>query len=447
MGSLVTNPAGLGLYVKSDISFTPGYSQTTSKTQTGAANLSDTRSSLNIGNFGIAFTNRLPDDDNTSEWRSGTFAFGITRLNDFNQRYRYRNTTTDNRSLFQRFREPRVSYDDIDNEFQTGYTSLDGLAYGTYLSEFVGTPPNDALVLTPRNGEIVQEETVQTSGAQTQFDFGYGASFRDKLYIGGALGIVSTRYNETRDFTETENDPSTPFTSLLRRNTLETQGTGVNFRLGLIYRPTDMVRLGASVQTPTFSKLTDSYGASLRTNFSEEPFPNTGTSRAESTAPGEYSYNLTTPFRATGGAAVILGKYGFVTGDVEYVNYSQARLNGDGSDSGAGVFDVENEAVSNTYGSAVNFRGGVEGRFDVFRVRAGFAHNGDPFKTSTFNRAQNYFTGGLGLYQRNVYIDLAGVYNTDDSYTSAYTLASGLQPVIGVKTNRFTTSVTVGVNF
>jgi hypothetical protein len=450
LGSLVSNPAGLGLYVKSDASITPGFGQLSTKAQVGSAGITDQRSSLILSNLGVAFTNRLTDDDNSSEWRSGTFAFGITRLNDFNSRYHYRNTTSDDRSLFQRLREPRVSYDDIDKEYQdNAYTSLDGLGYATYLTNFYRSriTGGDSLGTIRRAGDINQEETVETSGGQTQFDFGYGASYRDKLYIGGAVGIVSTRYKETRDFQETESDPSTPFTNLLRRNTLETKGTGVNFRLGVIYRPSDYMRFGLSVQTPTFSKLTDSYGASIQSNFSSEPYTGAGvTSASETTQPGEYTYQLTTPFRATAGAVFLLGKHAFVSGDVDYVNYSQARLSGADGD-GASVFSVENEAISDTYGKALNYRAGIEGRFEVFRVRAGYARYGDPFKTATFDRAQNFYTAGVGFAQRNFYLDLAGVYNTSDSYTSSYTIASGRQPVIGVKGDRFVTSITVGVNF
>ena len=55
-----------------------------------------------------------------------------------------------------------------------------------------------------RQGPITQNETVTTKGSLSQFDLGYGGSYRDKLYVGGGIGIVSLNRTRTagRSFTE-----------------------------------------------------------------------------------------------------------------------------------------------------------------------------------------------------------------------------------------------------
>jgi len=464
LGNLSSNPAGLGMFRKSELSFTPGLGLGQAEAQAlgdGSA-ITDTRNSFHIGSFGAVFTRRLADDDNSSDWRGGSFGIGFTRLNDFNSQYRYATTVSEDRSLFERLRHPSQvngsldgAYDDIDSQYQNDeYTSLDGLAYAAYLTAFYGkkkNPTQDSLGTIRRTGPISQTETVLTTGSQNQFDFAYGASYRDRLYIGGSLGIVTTHYNETRTFQETEaNDPNntTAFLSLRRRDEVQTRGTGFNLKVGAIYRANDFVRLGASIQTPTFTRLTDTYSTSLDTKFSSSPQTGvTATSASVKSLPGEYSYSLTTPFRASGGAAVTIGKHGFVTGDVEYVNYSQAHLGSDTESGNDYTFDAENSNVKSLYHSAVNLRVGGEARLDVFRIRAGYARYGDPYKTSDFDRMQQYFTAGLGLRQRNFFLDVAGVYALEKKYSQSYSLANNTAPIISVDGNRYTTSITIGTTF
>ena len=155
----------------------------------------------------------------------------------------------------------------------------------------------------------------------------------------------------------------------------------------------------------------------------------------------DFTYNLTTPFRANGGTAVTLGKHGFVTGDVEYVGYGQARFRTEtpNADDDA-AFAIENSNIQTRYKSTVNVRVGAEGRFDVFRARLGYARYGDPYKADTNNeRVQNFYTAGVGLRQGNFFLDAAAVYTTLDQLYTPYSLNNGLQPVIKVNNNRFTT--------
>lgn len=449
IGNISSNPAGLGLFQQSEVNLTLGYGadNTSSTYNNTGASTDDSRSSLHVGGFGIVFANRRPDNDNSTDWRAGTFAIGMSRISDFNSNFRYTGSANDQQSLFQRLREPQVSNQDIDNQFQNGYTNLDGLAYGAYLTNL----NNTGVETINRNGPVQQQESVLSSGGQSQYSFAYGASYRDKFYVGGALGVVNTRFDQTREYVETSADAAV---GLNLYDRLQTRGTGFNLRIGGIYRATDILRVGASVQTPTWSRLTDTYSSQLNTTFSPplQLQDNNGNvtsipTGAAATQTNNYTYSVTTPFRANGGVAVLLSKYGFLSGDLEYVNYGQARLNSNSASGDNYSFANENQAVRDSYQSTVNLRLGAEARLAIFRARLGFARYGDPYKTNDFDRTQNYFTGGLGLRQNNFYLDLAGVYNTSSRFYSPYTLASGAQPVINTSANRFTTSVTVGVSF
>ena len=448
LSSLVTNPAGLGLYQRSEFSFTPGLGLGSTDSKAFGTTTTDSRNSLHIASIGAAFVNRRPDSDG-SAWRGGTLALGLTRINDFNNSFRYRGTPSFEQDILTRLSQDRGS-------------DLDALAYEAYLTE--RDNQGTYVPLDYENtGTLNQDETVLTTGSQTQFDVGYGASYRDRLYLGGAIGIVSTRYNSTSTLRATDpspaapNTPGTAFGSLTYREALETRGTGINARIGAIYRASDALRLGVSVQTPTYMQLSEAYSSSINVTYDSPiqpggPNTQTYTSARASTDPGEFEYVLTSPFRASGGVAVVIGKHGFLSGDLEYVNYGQARLsntnNNDGSSSGGKDFGPDNDAVRNLYQSTANLRLGGELRFDIFRLRAGYARYGDPYKQNDFDRTQNYFTGGVGLRQKNFFLDAAGVYGTNKRFYSPYTLNdASATPVVNVEGSRYTTTITAGFLF
>ena len=485
-GSVITNPAGLGLFTKSEVSFTPGlgFGGSTSTplanaaSQGGVVGASQSANSFHVASLGIVFANRRPDNDNSSDWRGGSFALGFTRLADYNQGFRYQNVTNDDHSLFQYLREPGRNGDYVSNDYQNAingqngiadqynsgnYLSIDGLAYGAKGGALTlpnavpdplnpNGPPITRLSTPLRRGPITQDEQILNKGSMSQFDLAYGGNYRDRLYIGGGIGITSLNRTRTSMYTESS-DGGEDFTL---QDNLKTTGTGINARLGLIYRVVDQVRLGASVQTPTYIQLQDTYSTTLISQYTPA-----GQNNVFTTLPGNDTYSVTTPFRANGGVAVVIGKYGFITGDVEYVGYGQTRFNTTGTNDAGLDFNRPNQLISNQYRNTFNFRVGAEARLDIFRARLGFASYGSPFANSlaNTNRTQNYFTGGLGLRTGSFFLDVAGVYTYTQNQYSPYTLAAdnpatkfvsiakGVAPVIATDYHRFTVSLTGGLIF
>jgi hypothetical protein len=469
--NLTTNPAGLGFYTKSEITLTPGLGFGTANAapisnaaSTGSSlSLSQPANSFHIASAGIVFANRLPDSDDRT-WRGGSFALGFTRQADFNQAYRYQNTTDDDHSFFQYLREPGGNADYTSSDYQAAvqrirrqdasgdYIDLDGLAYGNFLTSFprVRRPnaaPSDTTTIlraaTPfRSGPITQAEQVTSKGSLSQFDLGYGGNFGDRFYIGAGIGIVSLNRTRTTSFSENSESPTAGFGEDFNfQEYLKTTGTGVNARLGIIYRPADVVRLGASIQTPTYIRLNDEYSTTLTSAYVPSNLDN-----ILSTTPGTVNYSITTPFRANGGLVVLLNKYGFLSGDIEYVGYSQARYGTIDNDVNSDL-DAANQDISTGYRNTVNLRVGAEGRFDVMRVRAGYARYGDPYAGTTPNRAQNYFTGGLGVRTKGFFVDVSGVYLAYKDQYSPYNLASAASPTVDINQRRFTGSITGGLTF
>jgi hypothetical protein len=467
-GSVSSNPAGLGLYQKSEVQLTPGlgFSSGDGLLLNPGANGPNTQLSQSATNFnlsgGAVFSGRRNRQNAESDWKGGAFAIGFTRVADFNMGSNYQGSLPDSRSLFQRLREPRTALVGTGNgslvdQSQNSYYNLDGIAFGAYLTDTtsrrVGTQRQYSLLTQRRNGPIGQGEQIVNTGSMSQFDLAYGGSYRDKLYIGLGLGIVSSNFRQRRDLTETESDPSTPLNNYTLRDEVQTDGAGFNARLGLIYRFSDAVRLGASVQTPTWMNLTDTYSSTVVANFDATPgFASSQTDATTGT--NQYAYKIRTPFRANGGVAVTIGKYGFITGDVEYVGYQQARLNSAPNNSlgDNASFASTNAYIAQAFDKAVNLRFGAEARLDIFRVRVGYANYGSPYNkssvnTSFTNLSQNYYTAGLGVRTGSFFVDLAGVYTTYNSYYSPYLLNDFSEPVVQIKHSRFTATATAGLTF
>ncbi|KAA9331859.1 OmpP1/FadL family transporter [Adhaeribacter soli] len=452
--TMAGNPAGLGLYRKSEVTFSAGLNFNETKSRFGGISTPDSRNNFNIPQLGIVFADRKPDEVE-GKWRGGSFGIGFTRLNSFQSRTSYETNLADQNSFLQSLQDNITNFGITKAELDAEYgnngdniTTTEGLAYATFLID--ADTLTGKLFVPGRKGIVNQQESIFRRGAQNQWDFSYGASYLDKLFIGGSLGLVTVRYEQERTLTETSAQEEPVLANYTLTDYFKTSGAGINFRVGLIYKPVDALRIGANIQTPTFMGLTDYYNSDIETNYRPDVVsPSRFTAR---TIDGQFEYNLTTPFRANGGLAYFIGKYGFVSADIEYVDYGDARFsfsddNPYGYDPGTKYFRAQNSRISSTYGSALNYRVGAEARFDVFRVRGGFAYYGDPYKTSNVERNRKYFTGGIGLKESNYFIDAAYVFSKYNSYYSPYSLNDNSQPVINTDNNNSSFVVTAGFNF
>ncbi|MCJ8167568.1 hypothetical protein MKJ04_22185 [Pontibacter sp. E15-1] len=467
VSNLFGNPAGIGMFRRSEFSLTPGlqYSSSDARADNGALQ-SDERNILSIPHAGLILSNRKGDDD-ASDWRGLNFGISLTRLNNFNQRISYSNTSVPPNTIVDYFADRannrvleagRTLEQSLNAEFGNE-VSIEGLAYSNYLIDILEDEQGQYAAALYSLGDIAQSEEIQRRGSQNQIDFGVGTSYRDKIYVGASIGIVTTNLTQESIFRESgayiasfdeNNNPNIEGNySLELYDDFTTRGTGVNLKVGIIARPIDALRIGASIQTPTAYTLTDTY---QRTLASTTLHPETGAPEniSASETPGEFSYRLTTPFRASGGAAFFIGKYGFITGDVEFVDYAGNRFSED-TEFGSGTssyFSNLNSRISDTYQSAVNFKLGAEGRYDVFRFRAGYAHSGDPYKSAALDGAVRSVSVGAGVRVQNYYLDLAFVSSKSDTRYSPYQFSSdGGEPVVEISNKQNSALLTVGYNF
>lgn len=461
--SAYSNPAGLGMYNRSEISLTPGY-QTTQVTTSYLDNTA-TESTNNFHLPGIGLVFQKSKNQNRGIL-SGAFAITFNRTKNFNQQFSYEGTNNKN-SLIDYFIQDATGL--LSDEFLSGgnyFNTPTGLAYNNYLIEdstflnpnaspdqylsVLGTFPDNPNDIRT----VLQQEQVKTSGAQNQWSFSYGANVSDKLFIGAGIGVTTLRYEATKSYRESdfyfELDPTfLPLWNLQLNEELSIEGTGINATLGLIYRPIDMLQVGISYASPTFHQITDTYFASIQTQWNNFDYFGDGDllrDVEEQTEDVISEYELRTPARINFGASVFFEKYGLITADAEIVNYGGAKY----SSGISGIsFETDNQNINTLYERTINYRIGGEFRLKSFRARAGFSLMPDPFRSEQngVSRDITSITGGLGYRGKKFYADFAMVFTQGNNSYRPYSVNSQYSPLVTLDTNTTLGMITFGIPF
>ncbi|RCH55809.1 hypothetical protein DJ568_03370 [Mucilaginibacter hurinus] len=440
--SISGNPAGLGFFTKSEFSITPEYDMFKSKATYLGNTMTDKKNTGNLSHAGVVFYNRLSRPkgaDLTKGWLSVNYGFSFSRTNDFYENSTYGGTNPNSTIT--------DYYADIANF--TNQLGLPDWAISQKLIDVYKIDP-DGSDTDPNNLEyrsnvdfaergVVQTNVITRTGGQSEFNLAIGGNYSNKLYIGGSLGMTSIRYNSTIAFTEegdislADNEPSRQFASVFTQNQV-TRGTGVNAKLGIIYKPVEAVRLGFNFTTPTWYTMEDSYSEGLTTNISGR-----GQSRNGEVYP--LQYNLRTPLKVAGGLAVFIKQFGFITGDVEYVDYSSANLSSnidyDASE--------DNTNIKTLYKGAVNARVGAEARLSsIAYLRGGYNIMGNPMKE--FGSSIKTASGGVGFRTGNYSIDATYTHSTGSRTDFAYDLGN-MSPSAVLKRSNDNVYLTVAYRF
>ncbi|MCC7231998.1 MAG: hypothetical protein IT242_03570 [Bacteroidia bacterium] len=414
--TLATNPGGIGIYRTSEISFSPSfYSGNTTSNFIGSKS-SDSRFNFNFGNAGLIYTDRLTNNEESSGWKNWNFGIGYNRLNNFHNRSYYESLNPDN-SMTEYFAQNAQGkdYSELDSYYEY-------LAYYTYL---INPDSSNFYSAAAPAGNIVQRRSSETRGSMGEVDITFGGNYSNKLYIGGSMGFGTIRYIEESTYEEL--DQENTIDSLDRfefDQYLNTHGYGFNFKFGMIYRPNDLVRLGMAVHTPTWYSMHDEYSNTMRsrfdggyTGYSESPY-------------GVYDYSLTTPFKAIGSLAFIFHQAGLLSVDYEYSDYSQSRLDADGYN-----FTDVNNIIRKKYTAVHTIRAGAEARYGDFSFRAGGSMSTSPLNSQYAAGGADYKKwsagGGIGMRDKNFFLDLAYLYSHSNEFFQPYTLEN--QDVPGVK--------------
>ncbi len=433
LSSLYGNPAGIGMFTKSEFSFTP--TLRLRNNEISLSNTSATSSNLDLNNVGVVFnTKTYKSKDLDKGLISLSFGIGYQKKGSFRNDFNYGLTTNQN-GLGDLFAETATS----EKKSQANLSSkVNGAAYDSFLINDRGTNSTIYDPITSKTSDQLQ--VVNRTGGSSSVDFSLGANISNQFFLGGSIGLSSFRYssiektNEIGIYRQPGTTNNFDYNVDYTRN-FDTNGSGINLKLGAIVRPSKEFRLGVAIESPTWYSVTDNYSETLYNNL--DPIDGTDSY--------PFEYNLRTPLKINGGLAYFFGSKGFISADIGYEDFSTINFNS--SDSQTDISTKKD--IKSQYKNVINYNVGTEFKLtDKFLIRAGFQSVGNPYKTlNNSDYTINSYSGGFGYRFGTYYLDMAYVNSSDFSTYSNYVLTSNKQPKTNLNTNRNNVSLTFGVRF
>ncbi len=394
------NPAGLAMYRTGELVFSPAlrFANTEAAHPSSGFPFQEDRSAFRFDNIGIVF--HTPT--RRSRWKTFNVGIGLNQMANFHRDIYY-SGYVEGTILNNWFAEaePLLQADPSGGSLDP-FTG--GLAFETNAFYFQNNRPYYDFYGN-ENAGILQTHTISQSGQINELAFSFAGNYDEKLFVGATLGVPISRYAFDGDYREIDADGNvTFFDNLNFSEFLETNGLGFNTKFGVIYRHTQALRIGMYFHTPTWWRLTDNFDNS----FSYQYTDGSGTNQISALSPdGSFEYRLTTPWRAGVSSAFLFQKNGFLSADVEWVDYSTARYNFTPGTADIGLKEQEraiNSDIRRQYKGTANIRLGGEWALSAFRLRAGVNLIGRPEAAEPgFNVG---FSGGVGVKARGFFLDL-----------------------------------------
>lgn len=409
--SVYSNPAGLGFYRSSEFSFTPSLYQVNTTTDFQNNLSSDSRLKFNIGSLGFVGAKVF---DKKNGFVQVSYALGYNTLANFNQRSSMRGINNSNSLL-----------DDFTWHANSGTYSpfYEELAFETSLMPYDEVEElywHDMQI--DGYGQQVYRQS-EITGYIGEYSFSGAFNFSNLLYFGATFGIHAVRFNEDILHMETDYDNHVlDFSEFRFREYNSTRGTGYTGRFGLILRPMQVIRIGATVHLPTYYSLTDE-----KINLMNSYWDNTSSIEdASAESPnGIFDYKLQTPMRASLNASVILFRFATISAGYEYVDYTASRY-----DTNYEVdFIMVNDDINQAFQVTHNLKAGAEFRFSNLYLRAGSQYLMSPYLDTRNDAYTMVYSGGLGLRTKGYYFDMSYTYGNTNQVYSLYEYEPGLNEI------------------
>ena len=415
--SLSINPAGIAVYRSGEFTFTPSFGKTS--VDGSYMNNTSTDSKYNLGVNNIGYVTTIPTGSNSeSGVVSFSFGLGFNRLGSFSMNALAGGADAKN-SLLGYFTDnannPNMG---ISQYYEQLAIDANLLLYDNNNKEYF----ND---LTDNNyGQSVRKSN-DRRGYINEYLISFGANFNHKFYLGGTVGIHDVYFKDNLNIYEWDAKNNIPYFNDFNYNHyLRTTGSGFNLKIGAIYKPTENLRLGLAIHTPTFYKFNDEYDSGMKSSITyDDGVTENVTSNTDKA--GVYDYEIETPMRAIFSGAYVIGKSGMISVDYEVVDYSTSKLK-NGSDGYAYI--TENQTIKDAVKTVGNLHIGGEYRVNKnFSLRAGYenfpsVYQSSYLNTTNQNGGSKYSTVscGFGFRQGNFFMDAAVKRMTSENYQKFY---------------------------
>ena len=391
--SMSINPAGMGMYRSNEIVFTPMMTFSRAKSN-AAAFEGNGKNRFGIGNFSMVAKLR--------ECSTGVTAINMgiayNRLADFNYKYSFATQGTAGSSSIADIFAGQLAAGQITSTQLKG--SYDGAGYfmwdrfdPTYWGAILGYKTG---LINDSNGGWGRDmigsaagvdgyTTVESKGSAGEWVWSLGMNFGSKFYLGFSLGAATINRERHIYYGEGYSYKADPALNYQMEHfnydqVAKMKGTGVNFKIGAIYRPIESLRIGVAFHTPTYYSVTYSYQGGMTSeikannNVDDYKLDSNGYIRppfSEETVvlvdDGDYSWSYTSPTRLMFGVSYTIAKQLILSVDYERDWYNSMRL----KDSPYGA--LYKGYIKDTFKGSNTVRAGAEWRFiPQMAVRMGY---------------------------------------------------------------------------
>ena len=459
-----SNPAGIGIFRSNDASLSFGFNNTATESRFNGTSMKEDKTRASLDQLGFVYTYKV---GNNTSLRYVNFGFNYHKSKNYNRLFSAGGQLDGLSQSWQLAQELGASgvnsaalFDAIlnaENPYKQYWNQYPVFSVMGATTGVVDWPMN-ATQLWGWDG-YANNFYSEEKGGISQYDFNISFNIEDRIYVGATMGVYDVNYDRYSSYTEDLNDD---FGEANGGYTLENyyglEGSGVDFKLGVILRPFEEspFRLGLAVHTPTWYELTEAYNATLSSDILAFDSPYSET-LSENLGPDytTYDYCMQTPWKFNVSAGTTLGGLVAIGAEYEYADYSSTSLRDIEGFTLGGQTSVEEflKGVS-------TFRVGMETRLaPQFSIRAGYNYSSalfnddaysylDVYRTSTdFNnlKSRNTVTFGLGYRGNTLYADLAYKY---DMYKSDFYAFDDIDlPKTEVDNSRHQLVFTLGARF
>lgn len=487
LSTLNQNPAGIGVYRKSEIGLTVDFNITNSNTSTPIGNFKENKTHVYCNNFGYIGSVGINND----VMRTFNWGASYSRVASFDRTYRigtnghsgltgpklstsltnYIASISDGYSTNELY-DPFTNGDNSSNYNPYNNPDVDWLSALAYNSYMINPGVDDGTYygLWQNNTNGIMAANVRERGYVDEYAIDFGGNVMDVFYWGLGFGITDLSFTQEANYAESltnANIPNHDATGTVTGsgdfnlyNFQRVTGTGFNFKVGVIVKPVNELRIGFAVHTPTYFSLSqDVYGA---TDFNySSGYQNMGADTDPDL--GYFDYKLRSPWRMMVGVAGVIGGRGILSVDYERAAYDAMHLSPHGA-----YFDYSdvNGDIKDYYKGQNTFRIGGELRVTPqFSIRAGYSNVSSAVESAaangtkeiytsgtnpayTFDKETQYVTLGLGYRYQAFYVDAAYVYKRTNSTYHAFTDYKGIKaPEFGFTNTNNNIVVSLGFKF
>ena len=306
VSAVLDNPAGLGLYRRSEVMLS--LEESIDKT---AQNVVSLRSATPRMRFSVPQVSLVWAWGNPSKQQGmiyNNFMFSYNRLADYNRDVRVAGKNlgmAETMALLTNGLYEADFAEDSWNNIDIGWLSI--LGYEGYLID----PKEDAQwvpAVSLADGSL----DISESGNVDQYTVSWASNIGNQWYVGVSLNVPTLSYTKRMTLQQSDLMNTAKLASMFH-----VSGVGVSGSVGVIYRPLQALRVGASLQIPTVMNLSMQTEGDLYSTIHGNKY------EVLTPASGTLSLEVVSPLRTSVGVAGQWGERGMLTVQYDYAHASE----------------------------------------------------------------------------------------------------------------------------